>query len=70
MVLQNALHPKSNVDCLSVPRKEGGKGLQGVEGTVNLTNLELENNLKESRERLFTVARSVDIDLSQSEKLQ
>ena len=46
MVLQNALHPKSNVDCLSVPRKESGKGLQGVEGTVNLTNLELENNLK------------------------
>ena len=37
--------------------------MQGVKETVNLTNLGLENYVKESRERLLTAARSVDIDL-------
>ena len=41
----------------------GGRGLQGGKETVNLTNLELENYVKESRERLLTAARYVDIDL-------
>ena len=45
--MHNALHPKSNVDCLYIPRKEGGRGLQGVEKTVDLTNLGLENYVKE-----------------------
>ena len=57
------LDPKGNVDCLYIPRKEGGRGLQGVEETINLTNLGLENYVKESRERLLTAARSMDIDL-------
>ena len=64
MRMHNALHPKSNVDRLYIPRrKEGGGGLQGVEETVKVTNLGLENYVKESRERLLTAARSVDIDL-------
>ena len=62
MTMRNALHPKSNVDHLFIPRKEGGGGLQGVKETVNLTNLGLENYVKESRERLLTATRSVDID--------
>ena len=37
--------------------------MQGGKETVNLTNLELENYVKESRERLLTAARYVDIDL-------
>ena len=60
MTMYNALHPKSYVDLLYIPRKEGGRRLQGV---VKLTNLGLENYVKESRERLLTAARSVDIDL-------
>ena len=36
--------------------------LQGVEEAVKLANLGLENYVKESRERLLTAARSVDID--------
>ena len=64
MTMHNALHPKSNVDRLYIPRrKEGGRGLQGVEETVKVTNLGLENYVKESREHLLTAARSVDIDL-------
>ena len=61
--MHNALHPKSNVDRLYIPRKEGGRGLQGVKETVKLTNLGLENYVKESRDRLLTAAKSVDIDL-------
>ena len=63
MTILSALHPKSNVDRLYIPRKEGGRGLQGVVETVNLTNFGLENYVKESRERLVSAARFVDIDL-------
>ena len=63
MPMHNAFHPKSNVDHLYILRKEGSRRLQGVEEMVNLTNLGLENYVKESRECLLTTARSVDIDL-------
>ena len=36
--------------------------MQGVKETVNLTNLGLENYVKESRQCLLTDVRSVDID--------
>ena len=71
MIMHNALHPKSNVDRLYIPRKEGGRGLQGVEEAVKVTNLGLENYVKESKERLLSATRSVVIGLmSQSKKLQ
>ena len=63
MTMHNARHPKSNIDRLYIPRKEGGGGLQGVEETVKVTNLGLENYVKESWERLLTAAGSADIDL-------
>ena len=63
MTMHNALHPKSNVDCLYIPKKEGGRGLQGVKESVKLTNLGLENYVKGSTVRLLTAARSVDINL-------
>ena len=56
MTNHNALHPKSNVDCLYIPKKEGGRGLQGVKEAVKVTNLGLENYAKESRECLLTAA--------------
>ena len=43
MTMHCALHPKSNVDRLYIPRNEGGRGLEGVEEPVNVTNLGLEN---------------------------
>ena len=46
MAMHKALHPKSNVDRLYIPRKEGGRGLQGVTETVKVTNLGLENYVK------------------------
>ena len=63
MTMHNALHSKSKIDRLYIPRKECGRGLQGVNKTVKVTHLGLENYLKESKERLLTAARSVDIDL-------
>ena len=62
MKMHNVLHPKSNVDHLYITRNEGGRGLQGIEETVNLTNLGLKNYVKKSKERLLTTARSVYID--------
>ena len=66
MTMLNALYSKSNVDRLYITWKVGGRGLQGGKETVNLTNLGLENYVKESRERLLTTARYVDIDLIES----
>ena len=63
MTMHSALHPKSNVVHLYIPRKEGGRGLQGVEETVNLTNLGLENYVKESREFFLFAEGSLYIDL-------
>ena len=40
--------------------------MQGVEEVVKLTNLGLENHVKESRERLLTAAGPLDIDLIES----
>ena len=56
MTMHNTLHPKSNIDRLYIPRKEGVRGLQGAEESVNLTNLGLENYVKESREHLLALA--------------
>ena len=63
VTMRNALHPKSNAHLLYIPKKEGGRRLQGVEETVKVTNLGLENYVKESRQRLLAAARSVDIDM-------
>ena len=48
MAMHNALHTKSNADCLYIAKK-GCRGLQGVEETKNLKNLGLENYVKEYR---------------------
>ena len=60
--MNNALHPKSSVDPLYIPRKEDGRRLQGVNETVNVANLGLENYVKESREDFLAAVRSVDIN--------
>ena len=63
MATHNELHPKTNVDHFYILRKEDGRRLHCVKETVNLTNLGLENYVKESRERLLIAARSLEIDL-------
>ena len=43
MAMLNVLHPESNVDCLYIPGKYSGRGLEGVEEAVKLKNVALEN---------------------------
>ena len=58
LTMHGGLHPKSNVDRLYIPRKEGGRGLLNVEDVLNLAVFGLERYVCNSNERLLTVARA------------
>ena len=51
--MYGALHPKSNVERLYIPRKEGGRGLISIEDCVELAIKGLEVYVHESKERLI-----------------
>ena len=57
LTMHNGLHPRSNVDRLYIPRREGGRGLMSVEDTVNLATIGLKRYVKESKEKLLVAAR-------------
>ena len=57
-----ALHPKSNVDRVYIPRKEGGKGLMSIEDCVELAIKGLEVYIHGSEETLIQAARGDKID--------
>ena len=57
MTMHNALHPKSNVDRLYLPRKDGGRGLLGVEDTVNIAKVSLKRYVNNCTERLLSSLR-------------
>ena len=57
-----ALHPKSDVDRLYIPRKEGGRGLISIEDSVELVISVLEVHVHRSGERLIQAARGDKID--------
>ena len=52
-----ALHPKSDVDRLYIPRKERGRGLISIEDCVELAIKGLEVYVHGSEERLMQAAR-------------
>ena len=60
--MYGALHPKSDVDRLYIPRKEGGRGLISIEDCVELAIRGLEVYVHESEERLIQAARGDRID--------
>ena len=62
MTMHNALHPKSNVDRLYLPRKDGGRGLLGVEDTVNIAKVSLKKYVNNSTERLLSSLRIIEDD--------
>ena len=62
MTMHNALHPKSNVDRLYLPRKDGGRGLLGVENTVNIAKVSLKRYVSNSTERLLSSLRIIEDD--------
>ena len=60
--IYGALHPKSDVDRLYVPRKEGGRGLISTEDCVELAIRGLEVYVHGSEERLIQAAKGDKID--------
>ena len=55
--IYGALHPKSDVNRLYIPRKEGGRGLISTEDCVELAIRGLEVYVHGSEERLIQAAR-------------
>ena len=51
--IYGALHPKSDVDRLYMPRKEGGRGLISIEDCVESAIRGLEVSVHRSEERLI-----------------
>ena len=60
--IYGALHPKSDVGRLYIPRKEGGRGLISIEDCVELAIRGLEVYVHGSEERLIQAARGDKID--------
>ena len=60
LTMHNAHHPKSNVERIYIPRKEGGRGLLNVEDIVNTAILGLEEYVVDSNERILSAARNID----------
>ena len=58
-----ALHPKSDVDRLYIPRKEGERGLMSIEDCVELAIRGLVVYVHGSEERLIQAARGYKIDV-------
>ena len=60
--MYGTLHPKSDVDRLYIPRKEGGRSLISFENCVELAIRGLEVYVHESEEKLIQAARGDKID--------
>ena len=60
--IHGALHPKSEIDRLYIPRREEGKGLISIEDCVELAIRGLGVYVHESEERLIQVVRGDKID--------
>ena len=60
--IYRALHPKSDVDRLYIPRKEGGRSLISIEDCVELAIRGLEVYVHGSEGRLMQATRGDKID--------
>ena len=68
--IYGALHPKSDVDRLYIPRKEGRRGLISIEDFVELAIRGLEVYVHGSEERLIQPAASVFKRSKKEKKLE
>ena len=62
LIIYGAIHPKSDVDRLYIPRKDGRIGLISIEDCVELAIRRLEVYVHGSEERLIQAARGDKID--------
>ena len=46
MTMHKALHPRPDVDRLYVSRKKGGRGLAGIDDSVDASVQRLEDNIE------------------------
>ena len=58
MTMYSALHPRDDVDRLYVLRKEGGRGLISIEGSVDASILRLVDNIEKHERGLITASRN------------
>ena len=58
MSMHKALHPRDDVNRLYVPRKEGGRGLASIEGSVDTSIQRLEDYIEKDERGLITVIRN------------
>ena len=68
--IYGALHPKSDIDRLYIPRKEGGRGLIFIEDCVELVIRGLEGYVHANEERLIQAARGDNIDGLEAEEIK
>ena len=54
--MHNRFHHKRNVNCLYLLRSEGGRGLTGVQDTVETAVLELRKYVRNSKGELLIAA--------------
>ena len=57
MMMHKELHPRNDVDRLYVSSKEGGKGLDSIEDSID-ASIQLENYVEKCRGRLIIVTRN------------
>ena len=58
MTMHKALHPRDDVDRLYVPRKEEGRGLASIEGTVDTSIQRLEDYIEKHERGLITAIKN------------
>ena len=67
MTMQNALHPKSDIDRLYLPRREGGRGLISAADAVTIAIVGLESYVRDSTGSLIIAARNVVRNITEEE---
>ena len=58
MTMHKALYPRDDVDRLYLPRKEGGRGIVGIEDSVDTSIQRLEDYIEKNRRGLLTATRN------------
>ena len=66
--MHKALHPRDDVDWLYISRKEGGRGLTSIEGSVDASIQRLEDYLQKHDGGLITAIRN-DTDHTMDNKM-
>ena len=53
LTIHGTLHPRSNISCLYLPRREGGRGLISDEGAINSEDRNINVYISQSQEHLL-----------------